>query len=180
MKTLRTTTKSVFQKWRACHFHYNLLKYAFCGGGGGRLNPELKAQSVLLTSLTALLNVRSHFFVRTDWVKKHWWKCCTTDVYMWYLKPSQLHVTDLFVSGNYRKARKSQGPCIKWNEKSKVISHLYDIVDWMHFVARLKQCGTFPIHTLVVLGVGHFQVFCLVILRFILQWNHTITIIIGM
>ena len=168
MKTLRTTTKSVFQKWRACHFHYNLLKYAFCGGGGGRLNPELKAQSVLLTSLTALLNVRSHFFVRTDWVKKHWWKCCTTDVYMWYLKPSQLHVTDLFVSGNYRKARKSQGPCIKWNEKSKIISHLYDIVDWMHFVARLKQCGTFPIHTLVVLGVGHFQVFCLVILRFIL------------
>lgn len=45
--------------------------------------------------------------------------------------------------------------------------HLYDIVDWMHFVARLKQCGTFPIHTLVVLGVRHFQVFCLVILRFI-------------
>lgn len=55
---------------------------------GGVLNPELKAQSVLLTSLTALLNVRSHFFLRTDWVKKHWWKCCTTDVYMWYLKPS--------------------------------------------------------------------------------------------
>lgn len=43
----------------------------FVGGGGG-LNPELKAQSVLLTSLTALLNVRSHFFLRTDWVKKHW------------------------------------------------------------------------------------------------------------